>query len=470
MANLLYEKVKQEEIVPQLTRNGVTISEEEMCQLDDDFASLEEYTNSYISVSTVFEHLLDKPIDFLDSGNYVLYNEYIKNITKNLNVRSPVLLISQESLINMPSVAVNRKLALEGFVGDMWASIKAFFTRIYEGIKKFFSGIFTRMGRMKKKLINLESVLAKTDKNLKQVHLDKVPGGLSSMYPVEGNVTFEVVNEVFRNTVAGSKALVSVNNAAKKLANEDVLDSNFVAEIKGLRATAQQEAPKEDTGKDKDPKGDGKSMADVAKQAEPVGKESEAIAIGDKESNDGITNSDGDTEGEIKAMASFKAFTQELLKTLEPLKGKKLPKGKVISEIKAEEGSGLDITITTESGSPSGLDMGAKPELIKLIKESKGILDEVERVSKLYTEVNDTIFKNLDKIDRITKDIDAMKIESLGKYRAVLQKKVKVRLGLLKTFFKDYNEVNKNFFGMTVDAIEGNIQYTVTSLKYFGKE
>ena len=470
MSKLLYEKVAKEEIIPQLTRNGVTISEEEMCQLDDDFTSLEKYTESYISVSAVYENLLEKPIDFLDSGNYVLYNEYIKNISKNLDVHRPVLLISQESLVNMPSVAVNRKLALEGFIGDMWAGIKAFFTRIYEGIKKFFSGIFTRMGRMKKKLINLEKVLNKTDKNLVQVHLDKVPGGLGSMYPVSGNVTFEVVNEVFRNTVAGSKALVSVNNKAKRLSNEDILDSKFVAEIKALRATALQNAPVEDKSKDTEVKGDGKSLADIAKQADPVGKETEAIAIGNKDSNAGITDSDGDTEGEAKAVATFNAFTKELLSILEPLKGKKLPKGKVITDIKAEEGSGLDITITTESETPTGLDMGAKPELIKLIKESKGILDEVERVSKLYTEVNDTIFKNLDKIDRITKDIDAMKIESLGKYRAVLQKKVKVRLGLLKSFFKDYNEVNKNFFGMTMDAIEGNISYTVSSLKYFGKE
>lgn len=471
MAKLLYDKEPREEIIPSLTRNGVTISEEEMCQLDDDFVSLENYTESYISVSTVYEHLVDKPINFLDSGNFVLYNEYIKNITKNLDTKSPVLFISQEAIDHMPSVVLNRKLALEGFVADMWTKIKELFKRIYEGVKKFFAAIFTRMGRMKKKLKNLEKILGSTDKDIKTIHLDKIPGGLASSYPVSGAVNFNSIMEVFGNSTLGSTALVKINNEAKKLANEDILDSSFVADIKALKS--KNASLKQDTGNqvaDQSTPSTSGSLTDAAKAIdEPVNKaESDAIEIGSRVENEGITNSDSDVEGENKALASFKVFSKNVADTLEPLKGKKLIKGKVISDIEVEAESSLKFVITVDKENPEGIDLGDKTELMKLISASNKVFEGMESVAKNFSEVNDTIFKNMDKIDKITKDIDAIQIESLGKYRAVLQKKIKTRLNLMKNFFKGYNEINKNMFGMTIDAIDGNINYTVLSLKYFG--
>ncbi|QXN70440.1 hypothetical protein AGENTSMITH_34 [Bacillus phage vB_BspM_AgentSmith] len=471
MAKLLYDKEPREEIIPSLTRNGVTISEEEMCQLDDDFVSLENYTESYISVSTVYEHLVDKPINFLDSGNFVLYNEYIKNITKNLDTKSPVLFISQEAIDHMPSVVLNRKLALEGFVADMWAKIKELFKRIYEAVKKFFADIFTRMGRMKKKLKNLEKVLGSTNKDIKTIHLDKIPGGLASSYPVSGSVNYNAVMEVFANTTLGTTALVKINAEAKKLAGEDILDSSFVADIKALKSKSA--ALKQETGNqptDTTKPSEGGSLTDASKSIDaPVNKaESDAIEIGSKVENEGITNSDSDTEGENKALASFKLFSKNVADTLEPLKGKKLIKGKIISEIEVDAESSLKFVITTEKDKPDGINLGDKTELIKLISASNKIFEGMESVAKTFSEVNDSIFKNLDAVDKITKDIDAIQIESLGKYRAVLQKKIKTRLNLMKNFFKGYNEVNKNMFSMTIDAIDGNINYTVLSLKYFG--
>jgi len=76
--------------------------------------------------------------------------------------------------------------------------------------------------------------------------------------------------------------------------------------------------------------------------------------------------------------------------------------------------------------------------------------------------------KKMDDIDRIILDIDKVKDEDLGKYKKVLTNKIKVRLNMFKLFFNNYNKVCKTVFELTLDSAEGNAEYAILSLKYFG--
>ena len=85
-----------------------------------------------------------------------------------------------------------------------------------------------------------------------------------------------------------------------------------------------------------------------------------------------------------------------------------------------------------------------------------------------YNQNGYTIMKNLDTVDKLIKDIDGSNVASLGKYKSVLQNKVKERLKLMQSFFSTYNKVNKNLFTIVMDTLDGNVEYTMVCLKNFG--
>ena len=193
----LFDTNQQETIIPALESRQAS-QPQEPDTTKQDMAALENHVKAYDSLSVVYDQVAHESFSFIDKGNYVLYNEYIKAVTSNLNVKQPPV-VSQEAIQILPTVALNHHLSLEGFIGDMWEKIKGLFRRIYESVKKFFTSIFTRMGRIRSKLENLEKVLSSTDKDLKQLSVDKVPGGLASKYPFSGTLDQKVVTEVYTN-------------------------------------------------------------------------------------------------------------------------------------------------------------------------------------------------------------------------------------------------------------------------------
>lgn len=478
----LFNVPHQETIVSSL-ESRVHVLPDEPDTFNQDTKALDNHVTAYQSLSVVCEQVSAESYSFIDKNNYVLYNEYIKAITSSLGVKSPPV-VSQEAIQILPTVALNHHLSLEGFIGDMWEKIKGLFRRIYESVKKFFTSIFTRMGRIRSKLENLEKVLSSTDKDLKQLSVDKVPGGLASKYPFSGTLDQKVVTEVYTNVSSLTEVLGGVNKLATDLAKKEVLSKDFVAKVKSLRDLSKSATDKSKElegskekgikamipGTDKNKKNSEikdtqkglKEMADEAtKDADK--QEGEAIDIG---------KNNGDLDIDDAGFKAAKAEFGELLKQIETkfssMKGKPLISGKVIKDIKVDEDSGIGVDMDTDKETPNILSMGSKMDLLKLVKASRETIKNTEEATKNYGQINDTIMDSLNTVDRLIKDLDGIGQEKLGKYKTVLSKKVRERLNLMKTFFNNYNTVNKELAGMVVEATEGNIEYAVQSMKYFG--
>lgn len=466
----LYDSVKEEHVVPVI---GSIVNNQKDYDLDKDICELQGLTTAHESLTLVYTQIASESFEVINKRNYVLYNEYIKSITSNLGV-VPVT-ISQESL-GLPDVALNHHLALEGLIGTIWEKIKAMFAKIRDSIKQFFTDYFTKLGRVKKKLQNLKEVLSETDKDIKVISKDDVPGNLVSKYPVNGQLSINVVEEVLSNVSQVSGILTSINTEAIKLAKRDVLDKEFVVNIKKLKDLAKDSQSKIESNNDqkglnpfskknRELNADNKSLKEIKDGALSEAKEKE------KEAED-IGNNNVELEFDDGQFTLAKKEFAELLKTIESefgkIKGKLLVNGKVITKVEVKEDSGIEFESEENQETPSGLTMGSKSDLIKLVDNTIKLIDSVDKISNNFSAVNDEISKNLDAVDRIIKDIDAIKMESLGKYKTVLTNKVKERLNLMKTFFTNYNKVNKSLFGYVIDVAEGNIAYCTVSLKNFG--
>lgn len=485
-------KLFDNESVPVVSKAMETLAINNLPEKDtvnSDIEFLDKLTSSYNSVTTVYSQVASENFSFIDKGNHILYNEYIKTVTKNLGF-SPVI-ISQEAIDILPGGAVNHHISLEGLIGDMWAKIKQLFGKIYDSIKKFFTTYFTRLGRLKNKLKNLSEVLSESNKDLKEISSDSVPGGLASKYPVSGQLSLSTVEEVLNNISIVGNILTTINTQATGLAKKEILDSDFVAKIKSLRDLAK--SSKEGAGgvqdkldsrslKDKaksfipgtdakaeknELKNDKRNLEDVAKQSEADANKEEGKAKDIGSSKDNI-----DLEFDDKEFLAAKKEFATLLANVEvefnKLKNKTLINGKSVTKVEVKEDSGIEIDMDENKETPSGITFGSRSDLIKLIAETTKVIESVEKISKNYGDINDTIMKNMDTVDKLIRDIDAIKMESLGKYKTVLTNKIKERLNLMKTFFNNYNKINKSLFGYVLDTADGCVLYTVSSLKKFG--
>lgn len=448
--------------------------------LSSDLAALECHHRAYESLDTVYQQVASEQFSFLDKGNYVLYNEYMKSISEKIGITPMV--ISQEMVATLPSVALNHHIALEGFIATVWQKIKDLFAKIYTTVKQFFAGIFTRLGRLKKKLQNLQEVLSETDKDLRQVILEKVPGSLASRYPVADRIGLETVQEVFANIAVVREILEKVNQASTELASKEILDKNFVAKIKSLRDKAKSAKDSVAANDEKKTEGlkslygkgrannkaidkDNRSLQEIAKTSE-----AEASQLEDSAGQIAADNPDLDTDdqGFEAAKKEFSALLQVMDKEFARLKNKPLVNGKTITGVTIDEDTGIELDISVDKEIPESCALGSKADLLPLVKSSVQLLTAVEGSAKSYGAINDTVMKNMSTIDTLIKEIDAIQPEALGKYKNVLQSKVKERLKLMKTFFTNYNKINKNLFELVVESLEGNAEYAITSLKYFG--
>lgn len=450
---------------------------------EEDTQVLHLHTQAYNSLSIVHEQVVQESFSFIDKGNYVLYNEYIKSVTQGLGFKqAPV--ISQEAINTLPTVALNHHLALEGLIGTMWEKIKALFSKIYESIKKFFAGFFTRLGRLKKKLENLLSVLKQTNSDLKTVNLDKVPGDLASKFPVNGHISINVVNETFKNISVVGNILTEVNTKAKALASKDILDKSFVAKVKSLKDLSRVSKDQIKTNEDSKTKGlkslygkgkqNNKDLDTENKSLKKLAKDTDTEINKEEGNVKEVVNdpSNANLEFDEKGFVAAKKEFNELLKSVEAsfgkLVGKTLVGGKTITKVEVKEDSGINIESEENKETPNEVVLASSSELIKLLSDTLKLIENTEKLSNNYGEINDTIMKNNDTVDKLIKDIDAIDVQNLGKYKTILTTKVRERLTLMKTFFNNYNKINKNLFTLVVECAEGNVSYAVTSLKYFG--
>lgn len=450
--------------------------------IDSDLVRLEQHMTAYESLSNVYNEVSCESFNFIDKRNYTLFNEYIRVITRNLDVKSPPV-VSTEAIELLPTAALNHHLALEGFIGSMWDKVKKLFVRIYESVKAFFTRHFTRLGRLKKKLENLKEVIGETPKDLKQVNLDTVPSSLTSKFPYSGTISETTVER----TLETAKLLVDIlevtNKEGTELANRDILNKDFVAKVKSLKEkmgsiqgkiadnNSQKSdkffKSKEEKEKNKALNEDNKNLQEMSKQTNTELKEEEgklSDIVGDK-GNQGVELDDREFEAAKKEMTSY---IKKLEGSFKKIVDKPITGGKVLKEVKLSGEDGIELEFDTNKDTPSDVTLGGKVGLAKMVDAALATLTNMEKITNNYTKVNDTVMKNLDTVEKLVGDLEKVTGANEAAYKKILQNKVRERLKLMQTFFKEYNRTNKQLMGMVADIAEGVVSYSVVSLKHFG--
>jgi len=454
--------------------------------IDAQVSEFNKHVVAFNSLNVIDEQISKESYNFIDKGNYILYNEYIKSITSNLKT-DYIPTISQETIDTLPTTALNHHIALEGFIANMWAKIKAIFSRIYNAIKDFFVKYFTRLGRLKNKIGNLVKVLSETDKNLQMFNLDKVPGGLASKYPFKDIVDRDIISEVYTNLAILVDSFGEISAKASVFAGRDILDKDFVTSVSKLKDEIKVNKTNIDHNKDTQATlgsikkhlpftEDGATNTELNKENKSLEKEAKAKAkeVENKEEQvSEIVDKETDVDMSDKKFEEAKKEFQDFLKTLETVlnkvKNKRMIKGKTITEIKVSEDSGIELEISEDKETPSGITLSAKEPLIKLLNTVLEGINKSEKLATEYGKINDNVIKNMNTVDKLISDLDKIPEGSLGKYQKLLNNKVKVRLNLAKTFFNNYNKICKNILEMTMDSGDGVVEYSVLSLKHFNK-
>lgn len=453
-------------------------------QIEKDIVSLESYLKAFNSLTIIENHIATENFNFVDKGNYVLYNEYINTVTSNLGIKN-IPIVSQESISTLSDTALNHHIALEGFIGDMWKKIKEIFSKIYNSIKEFFNTYFTKLGRVKNKLKNLSEVLSETNKDIQKVNLDNVPSNMSSKLPYGNNINSNILIEVLNNTKLLVQSLDEINKKANIFISKDILDKDFIANINKLKeevnntnnqisqnekdkkpGTVFSEAKFGEDGKiNNEINETNKSLAaDAKSKSQQIDDaENKVKSITDKENNLSLPETKAD-----EAKKEFESFIESLVYALNKVKGKKLIKGKIIVNVTGDGENGLNLETDESKDTPSTITLDDKDTLLKIIKETVSMLESAEKLTETYGKINDVVMENMNKVDKLILDIDKMGDEKLGKYKKLLNNKIKVKLNLVKTFFNNYNKVSKNIFEMALDCGEAVVDYTVLSLKHFG--
>lgn len=450
--------------------------------VDSDIEALENHVDAYVSVSNVYEEVSSEAFNFIDKKNYTLFNEYMNVISKNLGIKN-VPVVSTEAVAILPTVALNHHIALEGFIGDMWEKVKALFTKIYNGIKEFFKKHFTRIGSLKKKLNNLKEVLTETDKDLKQLNLEKIPSAIASKFPYSGQVDETVVVKATEICGLAIAALEVTNKEATKLATRDILSKDFVAKVKTLK---EQIAANSDKIAENDSKKVG-GLAGLRKEGRAtnaeLNKENKSLSEMNKDNKEELDDAQSTLNSAIDANSSsifddkefvtakkeMATYVKRVEEAFSKLAKKPIPGGKIISEVKVTNEDGISLEFETNKDTPDSVALGGKNGLLKLVNAAISNLETMEKATDNYTKVNDTIMENLNAVDKLIAELDKVSgNEAYAKYKKILQNKVKERLKLMQTFFTNYNKVNKTLIGVVADTCDGVVAYSVASLKHFG--
>lgn len=461
----------------------VSDKEENSTDLDKDLVSLEKYVDAYVSLGTVHSAVAEESFNFVDKKNHVLYNEYIKTVTKNLGLEN-VPVVSTEALENLPGLVVNQNLALEGFLGSMWDKVKTLFKNIYENVKTFFVKHFTRMGSLKKKLENLKTVLGETDKDIKELNLDKVPSPISKAFPFEGVVNEDTVAKSL-DIVKGVINVLSVTNKdAVKLAGKDVLDRDFVATVKGLKDQVAANKDKIADNEGNKTKGIKSLYGEGKTNNKAIDSENKTLAQINAEKSSEINNKEENLRDTVNTRENMSAvfddkdfetakremtnYYNEIAKAFKTIEGKPIPGGKVLIETKVSE-DGIELEFEENKDTPNGVSLGSKESIIKMVDTMLASIEELEKVTDGYSKVNDAIMKNVDTVDSLMKELDKVTGNTdYQAYKSILEKKVRERLKYMQKFFTGYNKISKNLIDVVASVGDGVVAYGVSSLKNFG--
>jgi hypothetical protein len=75
--------------------------------------------------------------------------------------------------------------------------------------------------------------------------------------------------------------------------------------------------------------------------------------------------------------------------------------------------------------------------------------------------------KLLTRIDNLIVDIDRNDPERYGKYRKLLDKRIRTRLNMMRVLFRSYNQVSRNFSEVAVNTGDAVVDYCVICMKNF---
>lgn len=471
MSNKLYSAVDPVVSVPPPLVNQPLVSVESL------FTELDRHVKAYDSVQTVYNEIASESLTFVDNKNVVLFNEYMRVLQTNLGV-SPKA-VHHVALEQMPIATVNYEISLEGWLKSIWEKIKGFFKKIFDAVGEFMKRHFTRLGRIKMKLENIQKVAKESSKTMGLTFLDDLPSGLKSKFKGFGDISESTVTKgiaAAKDSVEEIKNIVALTN---KAANSELLDANFVSEIKKLKETAlaaqskianNKEARKDLTllkGKDREEIGkmkkENKSLAQVA-----------ADATDESEFKDHIVKEVGadlhDTDDNMTqaAQETYKSYMEDVKKSLEKHVGVKVIGAKMIEKVEINGEGQLEVTLDEKDGDePKGANLTNAEGVQTLAAAALEMIKAAEDMASGYAKVNDAIMKRVGTVDSLIADIDRVDPERYGKYRAVLDKRIRTRLKMMQNLFRSYNQVNKNFFEVALSTGDAVVDYCVTSMKHF---
>lgn len=464
----LFTSIDSKELLPCQPQVDTSVS------LESDYTELRDCVFGLCSVGTVYDAVASESLTFVNKQNIVLYNEYVNVLSKRMGINSPKQM-SLESIDSDGIVIANHQISLEGWMADIWTKTKELFMKIYKTVQGFFNDYFTKLGRVKKGLDNLESVLGTTTKDLSTGGIENPPEALLKAFSGTSEVNSAYISSCIGNIKQLVSAIAGVNTAAQNFSKEGILDSDFIKNIKDLKDKALKASQDSKTNRDQKSNtsllnrkkrseldNENKSLQDIANSSEKKGEEMAGVV------EDSGNEDTGDQEAnKQKAQESFNVFLKAVIESFDKVKGKHLTDGKSVKSVGSDPEDGLKFEMD-ESISPStSMVLSGKSGLTSLVKECQDLIKTAETDIKKYGQVNDAVMEAFKTIDSLVSDIDKIDPERFGKYKKVINEIVRHRLQLLRQFFTTYNKTCKNVFDMSVIVSDNTVKYAVLSLKHF---
>ena len=452
------------------------ITTEEVHDVSSDMKTLSIQVDGYLSVGRVHDSVAAESMTFVDKKNITLYNEYVNLLATRMGVEAPKS-VSTESFETEGQLAANYSISLEGWMKDMWEKIKAVFVKIYESVKAFFTKYFTRLGRLKKSLQNLQEAIGSTNKDIGDPSMENPPSALLNAFAGHSEVNNSTISASIANISVLVSKLGAVNKAAEGFSSSGLVSADFVKNIqalkdKAVKASGDSEANRAkrdklktfgDRDKKKELDTENKDLKEIQREAQSQATDDTNTLISTAEELD----AGDDKANQEAAQKEFDDFMKIVIETFDQVKGKVLVNGQKVLKVESKPDEGLVLEMSSEADPANDLRLSGKAALAELISSCQALIKTAENDVKNYGNVNDKIMDSFKTIDRLTGDIDKIDPEKFGKYKKVINERIRGRLGLLKKFFTTYNKLSKNVLEMSMDVSEQTVNYAVLSLKHF---
>lgn len=441
--------------------------------LDQDLVSLESHTDAYCSVGNISDVIAAESYSFVNTGNVALYNEYVGLLAKTFQIEAPkrvdILAFESDSVMS-----VNASIALEGWMADIWKKIKATFTSIGDTMKKFATSYFTNLGRVKKGLENLKTVLDKTDKDLSAGAEVELPSALAALMTGHKDISPRTIGEGVKTAKELVEAFDKIAKASKTIIDVGFLTPDFISSINRLKeqALSASESIKNNNANRDGPLGkfgkNNKAITAANKKLTDIQRDAETDAAQAESAIDAVGKLDqGEEQNHEEAIKHFKTFADDVIAELTPIINKPLMGGKVIKAVKLTDDNKLEIESGDAEGEPETMSPGSKSDLLNLIKSAQDSIATAEAAVKMISDINDKANKAMDTVDKLVADIDKGDPERYGKFKNVITQSVRTRLKLLQSFYTNYNKIGKNALDISANAGKAVITYATTSLSVY---